>query len=95
MKRKTKRRGASLPRPPALTPERLRWLNDQLAQLAVGCPWSNSNPAECPLCNVRKLPAADIAKWLERLSQGDKEYLVLYHQCCLAVKSEDEVTRNR
>jgi hypothetical protein len=72
------------------SPERLRWLNQQLIAIAPTCPWTKRNPAECPLHGVRKLPTSAIAEWLDRLSAEEKEYLVLYHQCCLAIKWENE-----
>ena len=89
MKTKSKK-----PRPPAraakFPPKRLRWLNRQIAQIVPTCPWTKHNPPECPLCEVRKLSARAVAEWLDRLSPEEKEYLVLYHQCCLAIKWENE-----
>ena len=105
MKKKSKTSRTPTPRARKFSPERLRWLNVQLAHIAPVCPWNQRNPAECPLADVRKLPPAAVAEWLEKLSPDEKEYLVLYHQCCLAIKWEnasgadnahahlDEVTR--
>ncbi len=86
MKKKTKASPSPARRARQFSPERLRWLNVQLAHLAPSCPWNQRNPAECPLADVRKLPATAVAEWLENLSPEEKEYLVLYHQCCLAIK---------
>lgn len=78
--------------PPAgvqrMTVARLRWLDEQLTSMAVACPWDGSNPRECPLAGVRRLPAYAVAKWLAGLTAEEQEYLVLYHECCLGVKGE-------
>jgi hypothetical protein len=95
MKAKPKKKAAKpAPRASSVSPERLRWLDQQLAELTVACPWANKNPLECPLCNVRKLPTSAVADWLARLTPEEKEYLILYHQCCLAIKWENEVLQN-
>ena len=69
----------------------LRWLEKEIAPLAASCPWTKTNPAECPLSGVRELAPADVAKWLAALSPQEREYLVLYHQCCLAIRWENEM----
>lgn len=73
----------------------MRWLDQQLAQVAPNCPWTHRNPRECPLYEVRKLPTEDMLQWLDGLSVEEKEYLVLYHQCCLAIKWEQAFPRPR
>ena len=68
---------------------RLRWLDDQLAHFVPSCPTNHPNPPECPLYRLRKEKSQTIAQWLAGLTVEDKEYLVLYHQCCLTTKLKD------
>ena len=81
----------------AATPRsrRLRLLNEQLAEFVPACPWARRNPIECPLYDLRKQKVATMAKWIDGLSVAEKEYLVLYHECCLATKRERETARAR
>jgi hypothetical protein len=79
----------AVPQKPAGNRSR-RWSERQkkeLMALVALCPYTQTNPPECPLCEVRKLGSADIRAWLDGLKRGDKEYLLLYHRCCLAVRS--------
>lgn len=69
---------------------RTRWLDEQLRQVAVNCPHTKTNPADCPLFEVRKLPPSELAEWLTGLKPEEKEYLMLYHECCLLVRWEKE-----
>src|SRR5688572_3471904 len=89
MKPKSKKPRRAPARATKFSPERLRWLNEQLTTIAPTCPWTKRNPPECPLWGVRKLPTSAIAEWLHQLSAEEKEYLVLYHQCCLTIKWEN------
>ncbi|MDO8542662.1 MAG: hypothetical protein Q7S40_19655 [Opitutaceae bacterium] len=71
-------------------PNRLKWLDAQLANLAGACPHTKTNPNSCPLHEVRKLSPAAIGKWLDALRLEEKEYLMLYHQCCLVIRWESQ-----
>jgi hypothetical protein len=73
---------------PVSGPERLQWLNENLASLVDACPQTKNNPADCPLCEVRKLGPEAISTWLDGLRAEEKEYLMLYHQCCLVIRWE-------
>jgi hypothetical protein len=64
------------------------WLREQLASLAVGCPHTKANPSSCPLHDVRLLEPAAIIDWMDGLSNEEKEFLMLYHQCCLVINRE-------
>jgi hypothetical protein len=86
MKRIKRPRAIASPPAPKAQASRLRWLNHQLEQFVPTCPWAQGNPNECPLYKLRKKSARTVAKWIDGLTIGDKEYLVLYHQCCLATK---------
>ena len=86
MKRTKTPRAIASPPAPKSQPARLRWLNHQLEQFLPTCPWEQRNPKECPLYKLRKRNASTVAKWIDGLTIGDKEYLVLYHKCCLAIK---------
>lgn len=63
--------------------------------LGRACPHTKSNPADCPLAEVRKMKPAAISKWLDGLRTEDKEYLMLYHQCCLVIRWETERAKQR
>lgn len=68
--------------------DRLRQVNAQLAEFVKSCPVDERNPAECPLFKLRKQKAEKVAAWIEGLSLDEKEYLLLYHHCCLATKTQ-------
>ncbi len=72
---------------------RSKLLDELLAGVAPGCPHTKSNPEECPLYNVRKMATAEIVAWLDGLQPPEKEYLILYHQCCLMMRWEGEAAR--
>ena len=61
-------------------------LREQLVILAVECPYMKSNPANCPLHEVRKLKPVAIIDWLDALSADETEFLTQYHQCCLMTR---------
>lgn len=67
-----------------------RWLDEQLRTVAVSCPYTKTNPADCPLFEVRKLPPSQLLEWLAGLKAEEKEYLMLYHECCLLVQWEKD-----
>lgn len=64
------------------------WLREQLRTLATGCPHTKTNPDGCPLHDVRQLEPAAIIDWLDGLSPEEKDFLMLYHQCCLVINRE-------
>lgn len=66
-------------------------LREQLVMLAVACPYTKSNPITCPLHEVRRQEPAAILDWLDNLSREEKDFLILYHQCCLVAKWEDDM----
>jgi hypothetical protein len=65
-------------------------LREKLVLLAIECPYTKSNPPTCPLHDVRKLDPASIIDWLDGLSSEEKDFLTLYHQCCLVAQWEAE-----
>ena len=63
-------------------------LREQLVLLAVECPYTKSNPAGCPLHEVRKMKPSSIIDWLDGLNREEKDFVTLYHHCCLVTKWE-------
>jgi hypothetical protein len=51
--------------------------------LAMACPYDQSNPPDCPLCNVRKKPIAERLHWVEALSHEQLRQIVTTHLLCL------------
>lgn len=72
------------------TGARQRWISEQLRAVAASCPYTQTNPADCPLFEVRKLPLPELVAWFAGLRPDEKEYLMLYHECCLLVRWERE-----
>ena len=68
-------------------------LREQLVLLAVECPYTNANPPNCPLHEVRKMPPTAIIDWMDGLNHEEKEFVALYHQCCLVTKWERDCLR--
>ena len=58
-------------------------INEQLVRLAKECPYTGSNPPTCPLHEVRKLDPETTIGWLNGLAGEEKEFLMLYHDCCV------------
>ena len=71
------------------------WLREQLVSLAVGCPHTKGSPAGCPLHEVRKLEPSEIIDWVDRLRPDEKEFLMLYHQCCFVINWERDMAPRR
>lgn len=67
--------------------DRRGWLEREAYELSKHCPIDHSNPADCPLCGLRPLPATARRAWIHRLTDEELEYLVTYHTCCCAVKT--------
>ena len=64
-------------------------LEQKAIALAKYCPVDRSNPAICPLCELRKLPARARQAWVRRLPLADLEFLALYHAACSAERRRD------
>lgn len=62
--------------------QRSKILSD-VVHLAEACPHDGSNPAFCPLHEVRKMGGEEKETWARALSDQDLNYLALYHQVCL------------
>lgn len=70
-----------------VTPDGRRiWLERQAFSLSRCCPIEQSNPGDCPLCNLRSLGVRERREWIQGLTLEDLEYLVTYHVCCAAEK---------
>lgn len=69
------------------------WLREQIIVLTAGCPHTKSNPPACPLHEVRKLEPAAIVAWMDGLNSNEKEFLMMYHQCCLVINRERDADR--
>ncbi|MFN3407377.1 MAG: hypothetical protein ACK45B_00140 [Limisphaerales bacterium] len=54
----------------------------ELAELLEGCPVGHDNPADCPLCRVRRLGRARRERWFAALNEEDLAYLATYHAIC-------------
>lgn len=65
-------------------------LREQLVILAAECPYTNSNPPNCPLHEVRKLEPTAIIDWLDALNRDEQDFLTIYHRCCLLTKREND-----
>lgn len=78
-----------IPTPQSRGPSRDRrgWLEREAYELSKHCPLDRSNPAECPLYDLRPMSAAARKAWIHRLTDDELEYLVTYHTCCGAVKT--------
>ena len=64
-------------------------LREELVALATECPHTTANPCGCPLHELRKMEPGQIIDWLDRLNGEEREFLMLYHQCCLVTQWEN------
>lgn len=64
-------------------------LEQQAIELAKRCPVDGTNPAICPLCELRKLSARARRAWVRRLPLQDLQFLALYHATCSAERERD------
>jgi hypothetical protein len=63
-------------------------LLDNLLTLAVSCPVDHCNPANCPLCNARKMELGRRLEWFQSLTDEELVYLTSYHFVCMKNKLE-------
>lgn len=70
----------------AATAERRLELEERTFELSRACPVDGSNPAECPLCELRPMRARARRAWIKMLSDPELEYLATYHATCYAEK---------
>jgi hypothetical protein len=62
-------------------------LRAELAELLGRCPVEQANPADCPLCKVRRLGRARRERWFAALNAEDLAYLAAYHYTCEQLKT--------
>ena len=80
---------------PSVPARRLEWLQEKLVALAVSCPLADDNPPDCPLHQLRLLSAREILDWLEGLSADEAQFILRYHECCLARQLEAQLFGRR
>ena len=71
---------------------KLSQLQANVLKLSEACPFHVTNPADCPLFEVRKLAPAKRSQWVEALSKDDLEYLATYHRVCIRIMTGDRPT---
>jgi hypothetical protein len=76
---------------PTASARRIASLRRKLLGLARACPLAADNPPDCPLHNLRRQPARQIERWLGGLTAAEAQFLLRYHECCLAVQLERRV----
>ncbi|MBI2516679.1 MAG: hypothetical protein HYV95_07155 [Opitutae bacterium] len=59
--------------------------------LTVACPFSQDNPPDCPLCNIRKLSLKARIVWVNSLAPEVMEGLLQFHADCLYAKEHHAV----
>jgi hypothetical protein len=74
---------------------KLGQLRANVLKLSEACPFHVTNPADCPLFEVRNLEPAKRLQWVETLSASDLEYLASYHRVCIKIKTESGSARKR
>ena len=57
--------------------------------LATECPHTKANWCGCLLHELRKMEPRQIINWLDRLDGEEREFLMLYHKCCLVTQWEN------
>ena len=74
---------------------KLSQLQANVLKLSEACPFHVTNPADCPLFELRKLVPSKRLQWVEALSESDLEYLASYHRVCIKIKAESGSARKR
>ena len=69
-----------------VTDDRRSRLETEAIALSKHCPVDRSNPATCPLCDLRRLDVRARRAWLRGLSLEELQYLVVYHAGCAGEK---------
>jgi hypothetical protein len=54
--------------------------------LTMACPYDQSNPPDCPLCQIRTKPLVERLHWVESLSHEKLRLIVNTHLLCLEQK---------
>ena len=87
--------GVNAPITPTAPAHPLEWLQERLVALAVACPFAENNPPNCPLHHLRTLSSREILDWLEGLSADEAQFMLRYHECCLATQLESQLFGRR
>lgn len=62
-------------------------LRDNLLKLSEACPFHITNPEDCPLFPLRRMPQSKRLAYVNALSKADLAYLANYHRVCLRIKT--------
>ncbi|MGA3006443.1 MAG: hypothetical protein ABSE59_01000 [Opitutaceae bacterium] len=54
--------------------------------LSMVCPFDQSNPCDCQICEIRKLDLKDRFEWVSRLTKAEAEMIWAKHEECLKTK---------
>jgi hypothetical protein len=54
--------------------------------LTMACPFDQSNPHDCPLCQIRIKPLIERLHWVDSLEHEQLRLIVTTHLLCLAQK---------
>ncbi len=65
-------------------------MRSRMHGLAVACPFHQSNPPDCPLCEIRKLPMTERFAWVESLDLVVMDDYFRKHDECLRAKEAEE-----
>ena len=61
-------------------------LQAELLALSEVCPFDQSNPDDCPLFPLRRMPRKDRMLWCGALDAEALAYVVAYHHTCMRIK---------
>jgi len=65
-------------------------LLSQVLGLSVACPFSQGNPCDCPLHEIRKSPFKTRMEWVKQLSEAEALHILEFHRGCLEQKEQRE-----
>ena len=54
----------------------------------MACPFDQSNPPDCPLCQIRTQPIGERMNWVDSLSHDKLRQIVTTHLLCLEHKQQ-------
>jgi len=73
-------------RPQRKTDLHLHLLAQSILGLTVACPFDQTNPPGCQLCEIRKLDLKTRFQWVSKLTLSEAQAIWGNHDKCLATK---------
>jgi hypothetical protein len=73
-------------RPPKKPDPHLHLPRQAVLGLTVACPFDQTNPPDCQLCEIRKIDLNARFEWISKLTLTEAQAILIHHDQCLLTK---------